>query len=166
MAHDTTSDAGITRRSLIARSAVAGGAVLWATPVVQSFASPAFGATGTPRDKQISYLAFFYQCVGEPPVGAKVEIGPGGPMCQGTAAPETPGCSLDVPAGAQAADCADLDVAVSADGRTVTVSFVGPGGAAFLDSVAKCGQPGNPSSGGDCVDGVVSGFTLTFGPCG
>ena len=47
----------------------------------------------------------------------------------------------------------------------VAVSFVGPGGAAFLDSVAKCGQPGN-ASGGACVEGVISGFTLTFGPCG
>lgn len=39
--------AGISRRSLIKRSAIVGGAAVWATPVVQSFTSPA-GAQGLP----------------------------------------------------------------------------------------------------------------------
>ncbi|HET9444226.1 MAG TPA: hypothetical protein VFO65_12930 [Acidimicrobiales bacterium] len=156
--------AGITRRRLITRSAMVGGAVVWTVPVVSTFTAPAFGQAGTPDEKDISYLAFFYQCVGQPPMGAVVEIdAAGNPACLGAAAPTTPGCTLDIPAGAVAANCADLQISVA--GGVVKVSFVGPGGAAFLDSVAKCGQPGNAPDGA-CVEGVISGFTLTFGPCG
>jgi hypothetical protein len=36
---------GVSRRSVIKKGAIAGGAVIWAAPVVQSFASPA-GAQG------------------------------------------------------------------------------------------------------------------------
>jgi hypothetical protein len=42
--------AGIDRRSLIKRSVIAGGAAVWATPVVQSFTSPAGAQTvGSPQ---------------------------------------------------------------------------------------------------------------------
>ncbi|MGH9247601.1 MAG: hypothetical protein ACRD29_25490 [Acidimicrobiales bacterium] len=40
---------GISRRQLIKRGALVGGAVIWVTPVVQSFTSPAFAAQGSPR---------------------------------------------------------------------------------------------------------------------
>ena len=36
---------GMDRRTVLKRSAVVGGALVWATPVVQSIASPAFAAT-------------------------------------------------------------------------------------------------------------------------
>lgn len=41
------SEGGLNRRSLIKRAAVTGAATAWATPTIQSIASPAF-ATGTP----------------------------------------------------------------------------------------------------------------------
>jgi len=39
------SGSGLSRRSFITKGAIAGGAVLWATPVVDSFVTPVFGAT-------------------------------------------------------------------------------------------------------------------------
>lgn len=48
MSDDITTDegtAGLDRRSLIKRSAVVGGALVWTTPVVQSIARPAFADT-------------------------------------------------------------------------------------------------------------------------
>jgi hypothetical protein len=48
---DTLSDlesGGLSRRTLMKRGAVVGGAVVWATPVVQSLTTPAFA--GTPTD--------------------------------------------------------------------------------------------------------------------
>lgn len=41
---------GMSRRTLIKRSAIVGGTVLWAAPVVQSFTSPAFGQVGTAEE--------------------------------------------------------------------------------------------------------------------
>jgi hypothetical protein len=41
---DTENGGGFSRRDMLKRSAVVGGAVLWTTPVVQSLASPAFAA--------------------------------------------------------------------------------------------------------------------------
>jgi hypothetical protein len=41
---DTENGGGLSRRDMLKRSAVVGGAVLWTTPVVQSLASPAFAA--------------------------------------------------------------------------------------------------------------------------
>lgn len=37
-------ESGLGRRALIKRGALLGGALVWATPVVQSFAAPAFAA--------------------------------------------------------------------------------------------------------------------------
>lgn len=45
---DNEETTGLDRRQLIKRSAVVGGALVWATPVVQSVAAPAFAATGSP----------------------------------------------------------------------------------------------------------------------
>lgn len=40
---------GLGRRDLIKRGAVVGGALVWATPVVQSMATPAFATAGSPN---------------------------------------------------------------------------------------------------------------------
>lgn len=45
---DFESNLGMSRRSLIKRTAVVGAGVAWATPVVQSLARPAFAQDGTP----------------------------------------------------------------------------------------------------------------------
>jgi hypothetical protein len=41
-------ETGITRRELIKRGAFVGGTVVWATPVIQSVASPAMAQRGSP----------------------------------------------------------------------------------------------------------------------
>jgi len=38
---------GFSRRTMLKRSAVVGGAVIWATPVIQSLATPAYAAGST-----------------------------------------------------------------------------------------------------------------------
>lgn len=47
MALDEDPQPGISRRQLIKRSAIVGGTVMWAAPVIQSFTSPA-GAVSAP----------------------------------------------------------------------------------------------------------------------
>lgn len=51
---------GISRRTLLRRGAIVGGAMVWATPVVQTFGGPV-AAAGTPA-QDISYLAVLIQC--------------------------------------------------------------------------------------------------------
>ena len=158
---------GMSRRTLIKRSAVVGGTVLWAAPVVQSFTSPAFGQVGTPTGKGISYIALVYQCTGQPPKAVKLDLEDGGTFtCSGSAAPNTPGCdgSLTVPAGTVAGSCDDLTVVVSADRSLVTVTP--DAGCTILDAVAKCGSPENPPSGGECLDGTSVAGVFTFTGCG
>lgn len=46
---------GIDRRSLLKRGAILGGALVWTAPVVQSIASPALAATGTPSETGCSF---------------------------------------------------------------------------------------------------------------
>lgn len=44
-----TEEGGLSRRSFVKRGAIAGGAAVWALPVIDSFTSPAAGQTrGTP----------------------------------------------------------------------------------------------------------------------
>ena len=167
---------GMTRRTLIKRSAIVGGTVLWAAPVVQSFTSPAFGQVGTPAGKDLSYIAFYYDC-GEGAKGIKIEFNDDLTYsCAGQASPiHTPFCGNDttgndlVYAGAGAGDCAKFDIAVLAGGATVVVTFKD----AFLETcdflaeaaVGKCGNPDNPNSGGACVNAIVGLNSLTFTMC-
>lgn len=59
---------GITRRDLLRRGAVLGGAVVWTTPVVQTLGmGRAFAQTASPVDgggKDVSYAVISWQCNG------------------------------------------------------------------------------------------------------
>lgn len=56
---------GITRRDLLRRGAVLGGAVVWATPVVQTLGmGRAFAQTASPVETRISFIAMNVQCGG------------------------------------------------------------------------------------------------------
>lgn len=59
---------GISRRDLLRRGAVVGGALLWTTPMVQTLARPAFAAEGSPEPDggghAISYIAVVVSCAG------------------------------------------------------------------------------------------------------
>lgn len=58
---------GITRRDLLRRGAVLGGAVVWTTPVVQTLGmGRAFAQTASPTGgKDISYIGISVSCPGE-----------------------------------------------------------------------------------------------------
>lgn len=61
------SSQGITRRDLLRRGAVLGGAVVWTTPVVQTLGmGRAFANTASPVDggKDVSYVVISWQCSG------------------------------------------------------------------------------------------------------
>lgn len=57
---------GITRRDLLRRGAVLGGAVVWSTPVVQTLGmGRAFAQTASPTgDKDVSYAVISWECDG------------------------------------------------------------------------------------------------------
>ena len=50
MADESMDQPGISRRGLIKPGAIAGGAAIWAAPVIQSFTSPAGAETSRARD--------------------------------------------------------------------------------------------------------------------
>ena len=56
----TTETPGVSRRDMLRRSALVGGALVWTAPTVQSLASPAFavGGSDTPGENQCVYTAF------------------------------------------------------------------------------------------------------------
>lgn len=58
---------GISRRELLRRGAVLGGAVVWTTPVVQTLGmGRAFAQTASPEGgKDISYLVIHWKCGGD-----------------------------------------------------------------------------------------------------
>lgn len=54
---------GITRRDLLRRGAVLGGAVVWTTPMVQTLGmGRAFAQTASPVGTDISYIAITWRC--------------------------------------------------------------------------------------------------------
>ena len=56
---------GITRRDLLKRGAALGGAVVWATPVVQTLGmGRAFAQVPSPAPSDISYIAITWTCDG------------------------------------------------------------------------------------------------------
>lgn len=58
-----TATPGVSRRDALKRGAVLGGALVWATPVVQSVTHPAFAQTGTPApddEVNISWAALTF----------------------------------------------------------------------------------------------------------
>lgn len=56
---------GITRRDLLRRGAVLGGAVMWTTPVVQTLGmGRAFAQTASPVETRISFIAMNVNCGG------------------------------------------------------------------------------------------------------
>lgn len=95
-----TANVGISRRTLLRRGAVVGGALLWTTPIVQSIPHPAFAAGSPPPDgKAISYVAVVITCADGRTLRAKVnteegatwESAPGPPRDKASASCYPPG---------------------------------------------------------------------------
>jgi hypothetical protein len=74
---------GLTRRDLLRRGAVLGGAVIWTTPVVQTLGmGRAFAQTASPIEggKDVSYAVISWECDG---ATLKVKWEPGGVLHSG-----------------------------------------------------------------------------------
>jgi hypothetical protein len=109
---------GITRRDLLRRGAVLGGAVVWTTPVVQTLGmGRAFAQTASPVDggKDISYLVIHWDC-GDGEFHTKVENGQ-------EQAGATPDCEMQLSGSTPASLPPGIEVGtVSGACVTITVS--------------------------------------------
>lgn len=84
-AHDHP-HSSVSRRTVLRRSALVGGTMVWTLPVVQSLAGPAFATTGTPAPGNfvgISYVIVLAKC-GDTYFLAKYEDAPDGTAPDGT----------------------------------------------------------------------------------
>ena len=160
--------AGISRRDMLRKSAVVGGAgaLMWAAPSITKFGSAAFGETeGTPVGKELSYVAIEYDC--NPPGGDDNDLRGvikfnvdedehGNPTLTECNTPagggpnegelQTPGCPFDDSAGNGPLDCDDF-----------AVSFPNND----LYTVDVCLSPSDPGHEDDCI---LSGVGV--GMCG
>jgi hypothetical protein len=176
---------GISRRDMLKRSAIVGGAgaLVWAAPSVTQFGGRAFGDNaGTPVGKGISYIALQYECFDADgnSMGLRYikfenysEGDYDGWQCE-TGDFGTPGCfpTWDN-SGAETDDneCGRFLLTVNAfdDGEpvSVTVTFRESNDCVIVgNAYGKCGAPGdNNESGGECIsrEGTKS---VTFDMCG
>ena len=191
MHEDTTFDApgvggGISRRDMLRKSAVVGGAgaLMWAAPSITKYGSAAFGDTdGTPLGKELSYVAIQYDCNAVPEddpawdpalAGAlkfELEDGPALKKCEELPAGKSdhqgvPGCrSVFDPEFGDGGylSCTNFSVSFpNNDLYTVQVCLVPNGTDGCIVTGAGVGMCGSgvdlgPEEVGDCVAGVVSG---------
>ena len=163
-----TNQSGISRRTLIKRSAIAGGLV-WAAPVVTNM-SPAFGqAAGTPGTQDISFVAVLVNCGG---AIYRLKWEPGGAFEYGPSF-AVDGCSdqllrndSSIAAGAGSFSAASASFNSSTGQLTVNL-----GTCTLVDFVVKCGVPSDPLDQG-CQDpedrsqpNVGDTGSVTFNPC-
>ena len=153
---------GVSRRNMLKKSALVGGTMVWAAPVVQSFTAPAFAA-GTPEidGQAISYIALLLDCGGGK-YRVKFEESNGSFLLECGVDFETGQCPEDLPgstvAGCPAGLTAD-DAVLNPDG-SVTIDI---GSCTIDDFVVKCGQSClGPGEGGQPSGGTGQ---VTFVPC-
>ena len=187
MHEDTTFEApgvggGISRRDMLRKSAVVGGAgaLMWAAPSITKYGSAAFGQeeNGTPVGRGLSYIALKYNCNGADEF-VKFDLASSydsvgltsNYTCQ-EGNFNTPGCDTDWgiepphPEVDANGDCELFDVYIDQlddDGAPVTVTVQFKAAHAedcLLEGTAfgKCGQ--------ECLEENVSGQTsVTFSDC-
>ena len=130
---------GITRRDLLKKGAVLGGAVVWVTPIVQSVGmGRAFAQTTSPCTPPISYIAMNVLC-GANAYFIKWEADEG-EFGEFEVDPKSvPGCQdIFSPAGVKM-DGDDLGFEVNVDADGIATVTVGPG-CIVLAGVVKGGQ--------------------------
>ena len=167
---------GVSRRSMLKKSALVGGTMVWAAPVVQSITSPAF-AQGTPEDgdtQDISFVAILLDCSGDlyrvkfnnETEGLVTECGRDFSVAQ---------CNETLMEGStDVEDSCPSGVSAVMDGRNLVVSL---GTCTIVDYVVKCGagayqEPGSNDQVGcqdypEEVNAPQAGDdgTVTFFPC-
>ncbi|HET9441892.1 MAG TPA: hypothetical protein VFO65_01145 [Acidimicrobiales bacterium] len=164
-----TNQSGMSRRTLIKRSAIAGGLV-WAAPVVTSM-SPAFGQTtaGTPDTQDISFVAALITC-GTTVYRVKWNTNPDGtlqsPECGTSFAVD--GCADQLPGG-NTESCGSFVATFDANTGNLSVNL---GTCTLTDFVVKCGSQSFDSEGKGCQDtnevsqpNTGDTGTVTFVPC-
>lgn len=123
---------GISRRDLLKKGAALGGAVMWATPVVQTLGmGRAFAQTASPTGQDISYIGINVDCPGTSPEddffvkweeGTGWENKPGkAPLCSDDVFEGMNGGSLGFSVTNVTGPCADLTIPSSVSGCQVTV---------------------------------------------
>ncbi len=149
-------ESGLDRRTLLRRSAVVGGALVWATPVVQSIASPAFAA-GSPGGSEVCVDNYQFKADVSGTVFGSFETG------------EAPGCTPSGydPKGTNFVTSngtipnghGTISLTLSADGNTATIVI--PNDCKLLDGQAKAGSPKSATGNLECRDAVPSGTNGT-----
>lgn len=126
---------GITRRDLLRRGAVLGGAVVWTTPVVQTLGmGRAFASTASPVETRISFIAMDVDCGGtvrfvkwNEGTGWEASPGDNNPNCKlGTSGVSSNGETLGIKIKIKSNGCAEVDL--SASGCTFVKGVVFGGG--------------------------------------
>ena len=150
---DGTTASGLDRRTLLKRSAVVGGAMVWATPVVQSIASPAFAA-GSPGGQDLCVHIFQFKIDGSFTTFSSGQT----PGCTPTG--YDPNATNFVSAnGTIPNGHGTISVTLSDDGSTATIVI--PKDCRLLDGQAKAGSPNGPNPTLECEDAVPSGTNST-----
>lgn len=141
---------GISRRDLLRRGVVLGGAVMWTTPVVQTLGmGRAFAQTASPTGKDISYLVIHWDC-GSGEFHTKIEDGQ-------QQAGATPDCEMSLEGSTAANLPAGITVgAVSGSCVTITVdpSF---DGCQVLEVLLKAGSSESTSDPCQARDLIADG---------
>lgn len=97
MPEDLTANLGITRRTLLRRGAVVGGALVWTVPTVRSLSRPAFASEGSPEPTghAISYIALVLECTDGTTYRAKFNTETGWEDDPGPTEPQKQDCYPD-----------------------------------------------------------------------
>lgn len=147
---DQSPEGGLDRRSLLRRSALLGGAIVWTTPVVQSLATPAFA--GTPKPPTCACKVRFQWSPGhigftnEPDVASA----PGSACC---VADNYASTTLTVGAGGVIPGC--TAGAPSPGAVTITYPLNGDKTMALIGVPLACSLEDGDARGGNCVAGVT-----------
>jgi hypothetical protein len=148
---------GLSRRDLMKRGAVVGGTVVWATPVLQTLATPAFAGTpgeeGCPEGKVLHKFKFDVdQITGQTSCSAGGTTSPGG------------GCSFPGWADAEAGDCSGSSAVWDPNTNCVTITFSPDCEAESATAIVKTGSAdgfcvANPPTSGSGSTLIVCGIT-------
>jgi hypothetical protein len=158
---DQAPEDGLDRRQMIKRAALVGGALVWATPVVQSIGGTAFATTGSPggggTGKGISELTVLINCSGTYTWAKYTPQSNGGNFVE---------CKANINVGQSATDavCDAAEVALKAAGGSSAASSGCVNGAYDPATGQLCvSAPANCTIVGWSVhDGAVGGSTHCF----